>query len=129
MHARQGCYWITVTYSKYEQVTASRMGLSRAERRTGPQSAQSGAASASLSHPLERVRDAVEAVLGARERHPDPDALAAVEYLRLAVAAALGAGAVVLVTRAVSDADLRQVTHGRKSFGPSIGNGRPGGCG
>lgn len=82
------------------------MGLSRAERRTGPQSAQSGAASASLSHPLERVRDAVEAVLGARERYPDADALASVDYLGLAVAAALGAGSVVLVARAVSDPDM-----------------------
>ena len=34
----------------------------------------------------------MEAVLGARERNPDADALAAVEYLGLAVAAALGAG-------------------------------------
>ena len=82
------------------------MGLSEAERRTGPQSARSGAASASLPHPLERVRNAVEAVLGARERHPDPDSLAAVEYLGLAVAAALGAGSVVFVARAVSDPDM-----------------------
>ena len=62
-----------------------------------------------LTQVLERVNHSVHAVLRARERHPNAVARAGVEGLRHAVAAALLARAVLLVTRAVADADLQVV--------------------
>lgn len=80
----------------------------------------------SLAQVLERVDNCVHPTVLTRERDEDAVALRC-EWIRLAVTAALGAGAIVLIARAVADADLRQVTHERNTFGPSIGRGRPGG--
>lgn len=54
--------------------------------------------------PLERVNDCVHAVPGADER--DAGAALDIEDLRLAVAPALGTGPVLLVARAVADANV-----------------------